>query len=136
MDNFVITKVASIQRCVSRAREEFTNAGDHFDSDYTHQDAAVMNVVRACELAIDLANHVVRVRQAGLPSTSRDAFTLLQDAGLIDEVLEDKMIRMIGFRYVVVHAYQQMDLGIVRSVIRQGLDDVLAFANGMNALEA
>ena len=30
-----------------------------FDTNYTKQDAAVLNVLRACEQAIDLANYLI-----------------------------------------------------------------------------
>jgi len=45
---------------------------------------------------------------------------------VLDDSLAERMARMVGFRNVAVHAYQELDLGIVESVIRDGLDDVLA----------
>lgn len=134
MDDVVASKTASIQRCVKRAREEHLLAGSAFATDFTRQDAAVLNIVRACELAIDLANHIARKRKLGLPASSRDSFELLHAAGLIDETLEDNLIRMVGFRNVVVHAYQQIDWTIVKTVIERGLGDVLSFADAMLAL--
>ncbi len=136
MDNVIATKSASIQRCVKRARDEFQSAGDQFKTDFTHQDAAILNVVRACELAIDLANHVLKKRKLGLPSTSRESFELLHAAGLIDDALEDRLIRMVGFRNVAIHAYQRIDIEIVIRVIQHGLDDVLALADRMIALDS
>jgi hypothetical protein len=46
-----LSKVASIQRAIGRAREEFTAAGPDLPNDLTRQDAAVLNVLRACETA-------------------------------------------------------------------------------------
>lgn len=129
MDDIVAAKVASIQRCVKRAREERAIAGATFAVDFTRQDAAILNVVRACELAIDLANHLVRKHRLGLPGSSRESFGLLSEARLIDKSLEDRLGRMVGFRNIVVHAYQQIDWAIVTDVIERGLDDVLAFAD-------
>ncbi|MDA3947846.1 MAG: hypothetical protein PF508_01360 [Spirochaeta sp.] len=37
-------------------------AGDFFDSDDTRQDAAILKIARSCEQAIDLANHVIRIK--------------------------------------------------------------------------
>jgi uncharacterized protein YutE (UPF0331/DUF86 family) len=136
MDDVIAAKAASIRRCVKRAREEFKSAGDHFKTDFTHQDAAILNVVRACELAIDLANHVAQKRKLGLPATSRESFELLNAAGLIDDVLEDKLIRMVGFGNVAIHAYQRIDIEIVIRVIQHGLDDVLALADRMTTLDS
>ena len=58
MNDIVINKVQSIQRCIDRAREEYRLAGRNFASDFSRQDAAIFNITRACQHAIDLANHV------------------------------------------------------------------------------
>ena len=47
----------------------------------SRQDSILLNLQRCCEAAIDLAMHWVRVRRLGLPQESREAFTLLHDAG-------------------------------------------------------
>ena len=73
MNDVVTNKAASIQRCVKRAREELAAAED-FDSDYTRQDAAILNIARACEQTIDLANHVVRTKKLGVPTDSGESF--------------------------------------------------------------
>ena len=39
--------------------------------------------------------HGVRVRKLGLPQESREAFTLLHDAGLIDEMQMQRMQAML-----------------------------------------
>ena len=55
MSTVHLATAASIQRSVRRARDEFAAAGEAFDGDLTRQDAAVLNVLRACETSIDLA---------------------------------------------------------------------------------
>ncbi len=46
-DEVLAHTAALIERSVSRAREEYAAAGEHFDTDYTRQDAAVLNIQRA-----------------------------------------------------------------------------------------
>ncbi len=70
MNDVVVNKVQSIQRCVLRAREEHRDAGGQFLGDYTRQDAAILNITRACEQAIDLANHLIRSEKLGIPTDS------------------------------------------------------------------
>jgi uncharacterized protein YutE (UPF0331/DUF86 family) len=125
VNDVVLNKIQIVQRCVHRAREERTNAGDTFRSDFSRQDAAVMNIVRACEATIDLANLVVRKRRAGVPNTSADAFRLLVQIGVLEEDLVDRLARMVGFRNIAVHAYRALDMGIVEHVIQAGLEDLL-----------
>lgn len=86
--DIVINKIESIQRCVERAREELA-AADDFEHDYTHQDAAILNVTRSCEQAIDLANHMIRRDKLGIPKDSGDTFDLLANRRLIEDELDN-----------------------------------------------
>ena len=49
MNDVIIAKFDSIQRCIQRAREEYAADPDGFDTNFTRQDAATLNVLRACE---------------------------------------------------------------------------------------
>jgi uncharacterized protein YutE (UPF0331/DUF86 family) len=129
MNDIVINKVQSIQRCVQRAREEMLSAGEGFRHDFTRQDAAILNVTRACEQAIDLANHVIRAEKIGIPTDSAESFELLARAGIIETELSPRLRKMVGFRNTVIHEYQVVDMGIVERVITDGLGDLLAFAD-------
>jgi uncharacterized protein YutE (UPF0331/DUF86 family) len=129
MNDVVINKIQSIQRCVRRAREEYRADSDGFATNYTRQDAALLNVLRACETAIDLANHVVRASKLGIPVSSADSFKLLQAERIIDARLAERMEKMVGFRNTVIHQYTTVDIRIVEAVIVRELDELLEFAD-------
>jgi len=114
-------KAARLERCVARAREERLAAAD-FATDFTHQDAAVLNVLRACELAIAMVHMVVAHERWGLPESAREAVALLHTHGVIDAELADALRRMVGFRNIAVHDYEALDMGIVAAVIDRELD--------------
>jgi len=129
MNDIVINKIQSIQRCVRRAREEYQADRDGFATNYTRQDAALLNVLRACETAIDLANHVIRAHKLGIPVSSADSFKLLRTEQIIDTRLAERLEKMIGFRNTIIHQYTKTDLRIVEAVIVSELDELLAFAD-------
>lgn len=129
MTDIVINKIQSIQRCVERAREEYQGNAAGFERDYTRQDAAMLNVIRACEQAIDLANHVIKTRKMGIPSSSVESFELLENKRVIDKRLTEQLKRMVHFRNVVIHEYQRVDINIVKSVIMSGLNDLVLFGD-------
>jgi uncharacterized protein YutE (UPF0331/DUF86 family) len=128
MTDVGIQKITSLQRCVARAREAHAEAGANFRTSYNLQDAALLNIVRACDTAIDLANMVIRSRKLGVPNESRDAFTTLAREEIITPALSDALKRMVGFRNLAIHQYRELDLAIVDAVIRNSLDDLLSFA--------
>lgn len=129
MNDVLVQKITSLQRCVARARDARARAGEDFDHDFDLQDVAVLNALRACEIGIDLANMLIRQQRLGVPAESRESFAILQREGKIKPDLAKKLQRMVGFRNVAVHQYRELDPDIVLSVIDQDLDDLLFFAN-------
>ncbi len=126
-----LNKAAIIERCVRRARDVYGGVDANLTDDLTCQDSIVLNIQRACEAAVDLAMHLVRVHRLGIPQESRDAFEMLATAGKLDRALADGLKRMVGFRSVAVHDYQNLNLDIVRAILHRDLvdlDDPLAFA--------
>ena len=127
VDDVLLNKSAIIERCVHRAREEYQAAGANFATDYTRQDAAILNLQRACEAALDIANHLTRLHKLGIPQSARSAFQLLEQGGLIPGSLAEAMKNMVGFRNIAVHDYQSLLLPITERIITQHLDEFLAF---------
>lgn len=127
-DDVLVNKAATIERCVARARDEYAKAPATFASDFTRQDAAILNIQRACEAALDMGQHLVRREHLGVPQSARDVFTLLAQAGWIDASLAEAMRRMVGFRNIAVHDYQALQLPITVSVIRDHLTEFEAFS--------
>jgi uncharacterized protein YutE (UPF0331/DUF86 family) len=130
-DDVLLNKAASIERCVARAREEYNADPSGFATNFTRQDAAVLNIQRACEAALDMGNHVIRRDQLGITQSSRDVFTLLERAGHIDPATAQAMRKMVGFRNVAVHEYQALVLPIAINIITLHLDDFFKFSQAL-----
>lgn len=126
VDDVVLNKAAAIERCVARVREEYGD-GAGFDDDVRRQDALVLNLLRACETSIDLAMHVVRVRHLGIPQSARHAFALLAEAGLVEPASSEELQRMVGFRNVAVHRYQDLQMEVVHAIVNEELPSFEAF---------
>lgn len=129
-DDVLLNKAATVERCVARAREEYAASPD-FATDFTRQDAAVLNIQRACEACLDMGQHLIRRDRLGLPQSARDVFALLAQAGWIDTALQDTMQRMVGFRNIAVHDYQKLLLPILLSVVTMHLNDFLRFTTAI-----
>lgn len=135
MSEIVLNKKIDIERCVQQIQTYY--ALDHdlpFEKDYLKQDAIGMNLQRACELSLDIANHLIRTKKLGLPQDSKDSFALLHQAGLITSQQSKALQAMVGFRNILVHNYQKLNLDIMVDVVENHLQDLLDFAN--TALEA
>ena len=128
MDDVLLNKAAIIERCLHRISEEYRGCENELETNYTKQDSIILNLLRACEASIDAAMHLVRINKIGLPQQSRDAFTLLNEKGLLDDELCTRMQAMVGFRNIAVHNYQKVSLPILRSILEGGLVDFQKFS--------
>jgi uncharacterized protein YutE (UPF0331/DUF86 family) len=129
-DDVTINKIATIERCLRRVREEVSGDIARLQNQ-TVQDSVVLNLQRACESAIDLAMHMVAVRRIGVPQDSRDAFALLRSAGVIDSRVESRMKAMVGFRNIAIHEYQRLDIRKVEGIIDHHLGDFDQFCKAI-----
>jgi uncharacterized protein YutE (UPF0331/DUF86 family) len=131
IDDVYLNKSAIIRRCLKRIQEEFRGDPARLEN-FTIQDAIVLNILRTCESAIDLAMHLVAERRLGVPQSSRDAFAILETAGLLSANCSRSMMRMCGFRNIAVHNYQEIEEPILLSILRSNLSDFDSFLDELN----
>lgn len=130
-DDVLINKAATIERCVARAREEYAKDPATFATDFTRQDAAILNIQRACEAALDMGQHLIRREKLGVPQSARDVFALLAQGDWIDPTLADGLKRMVGFRNIAVHDYRALQLPIAVAIIEKHLDEFLQYSQAV-----
>lgn len=130
MNDVLLNKKVSIERCLHQISEYRSRPSViAFENDYLRQDAIAMNLQRACELTIDIANHLVKIKKLGLPQDSKDSFALLNRAGIINTEMMTHLQAMVGFRNILVHQYATLNLAILVTIIEHRLGELLDFAN-------
>lgn len=87
----------------------------------------------AAQAAIDVASYIASDDRLGEPRTNRDLFDLLASSGWIGDDLASVLRDMAGFRSVLVHGYDIVDLGVVEDVVANHLDDLLGFTAAVRA---
>lgn len=87
----------------------------------------------AIQAALDAASHVVSDGRLGEPRTNRELFVLLARAGILPEDLATRLTSMAGFRNVLVHGYDDVDLAIVEDVVEHRLEDLLALVRALRS---
>ena len=131
MNDVLINKISTIKRCLIRISTVYAD-GIEFKQNYTQQDSVLLNLQRACEACIDIANHLNRQHQFGIPQSSRNSFTLLAQNEVISAALADKLKKMVGLRNIAVHDYQELNLDIVVHVITHNLVDFEHFITAIS----
>jgi uncharacterized protein YutE (UPF0331/DUF86 family) len=124
-DDVILAKVNAIQNCLRRIHQTIsTHAGKW---DYDVEDVIVLNLQRAVQATVDIAAHVVSHENYGLIGSLKDLFVSLEKNKVIDDNLSKKMQKMVGFRNIAVHDYQEINVDILRSVVANHLNDFEEF---------
>lgn len=88
---------------------------------------------RAVQATIDVAAHIVADDRLGDAETNHALFYLLARHGWLPAPLVPTMHRMVGFRYLLVHGYDAVDVRIVRQTTERHAKDLLAFVAAIRA---
>ncbi len=124
MERVVFNKIESIERCVKRIGDIYSE--ETFDN-YLYQDALILNIQRACQQSIDLAMYLVSKLGLGIPKKSSEAFDKLVEGDVISKEIGIIMRKMVGFRNVIIHEYQAVDVNIIKYIAVEGKIDFLKF---------
>ena len=125
----VAKKLALIETCVQQLRS--LARPEVIRQDLREERFVEHTLQIAIQAALDVASHVVSDERLGEPETNRELFDLLVKAGKLPAGLASTLRDMVGFRNVIVHGYQDVDLGVVEDVLRNHLDDLLAFVSAL-----
>ena len=127
--DLVAKKLALIETCVQQLRT--LARPEEIRTDIREQRFVEHTLQIAIQSALDVASHIVSDERLGEPETNRDLFDLLVKASKLPEELASSLRDMAGFRNVLVHGYQEVDLGIVQDVLEHHLDDLLRFVSAV-----
>jgi uncharacterized protein YutE (UPF0331/DUF86 family) len=136
MDDVILNKVAVIERCLKRVTDEYKGYEDELTTNFSKQDAIVLNILRACEATVDIAMRVVKMKKLGVPQDSHEAFKILNDAHLLPSDIAERMRAMVGFRNTAVHDYQKLSLPILQTILEKHLDDFRQFSRHMLSIDS
>ncbi len=116
-------RVRSLERAASRLPAEASEMRPATDA----SDAVILHLWQAVQIVIDLAVSACLHWNLGAPASYADAFRRLSNAGIVEEPLAERLARAAGFRNVIAHAYDALDMTRVFGAARKGPADLEAF---------
>ncbi len=125
----VAKRLALVESCLGDLRR--LARPELLDSDVREQRFVEHTLQIAIQAMLDVASHIVSDRRLGEPRTNRELFERLQRDGWITAQLTDSLRNMTGFRNVLVHGYDDVDLAVVRDVLAHHLGDLEAFVSAV-----
>lgn len=127
--DIVKKKLASIESRLSELTR--LSRPEIIDSDLRERRFVEHTLQIAIQAALDVASHIVSDRRLGEPRTNRELFDLLRQDGWIGDDLTGVLRNMAGFRNVLVHGYDDVDLAVLHDVLEQHLGDLTAFVDAV-----
>lgn len=134
MDRVLLNKMSVVDKCLNRVDEEYSDFAS-LKSNFSKQDAIILNIERACQACIDAALHLIKEKKLGLPQTSKEAFHLLEKNKIIAAELSKSMQNMVGFRNIAIHEYQSLNIEILNSIIVKDKEDLRTFIGILSKLD-
>jgi uncharacterized protein YutE (UPF0331/DUF86 family) len=134
MDDVVMRKLDTVNRCLARVMENTPSSLEILLEDYTCQDVIVLNLERAVQACVDIGVHIASLKNDPMPDSMKGAFDTLRRMKIIDAATAESLKGAVGFRNTAVHAYQDINYGIVWSICTKHLDDFRAFARQVMAV--
>lgn len=92
------------------------------------QDLISFRLQEAVEVSLDIAMHIVANLRLGSPETGRDVFADLTVGKVVTLNLAQKMGSAVGFRNLVVHRYDELDMNRLFHDYRDDIKTLYEFA--------
>lgn len=93
------------------------------------QNAVLHLLQTAVEICLDTANHIIADEGWRAPTSNRDTFQVLHEQGLLSDELLQCCQNMAGFRNILVHMYEKVNLADVYGILKKRLGDFDQFAS-------
>lgn len=103
----------------------------HLRKDPILQNAILHLLQTSVEICLDIANHLISDEGWRSPTSNRDTFQVLFERGLFPEALLKRCQNMAGFRNILVHMYEKVDLANVYAILTKHLDDFGRFSSAV-----
>jgi uncharacterized protein YutE (UPF0331/DUF86 family) len=83
--------------------------------------------------ALDLADEIILTNRLGMPQSYREIFDILRRRGFIDRKLADEMARIVFYRNMIAHQYDDLTDDDLYSLFER-LDTILKFVERMKEI--
>lgn len=122
--SIILKKLSNVRHNILRLNSKLCFSLDDFKADFDLQDIVLHNLQLAIQGCIDIGSHIVADEGWGVAGSFSEIIYILQEKGVIDSDLTEKLVSMVGFRNILVHGYEDIELDIVFNILHNCLQDI------------
>lgn len=111
-----------------RLIEEIRSQGyESFSNSFRDIQAAKHALQESIEACLDIGSHIIAEKGFRRAEDYKDIYKILEEEGVIDPVLSEKLQEMAQFRNLLVHKYGKIDTKRVFVIMSEDLKDIQDF---------
>lgn len=122
--NLILAKVSSAKRHLTRVIEKRNITLQGFLQDLDRQESILFNLQTAIQNCVDIAAHIISEKGFGVPGSTNEMFYILEENEYLDKEITEKMVMAVGFRNLMVHEYDTIDLNQVFKIAQRDIQDL------------
>ena len=120
-------KISYIQKHLIAVRSYRVSTINDLEKNSMLHGAVERELYILAQAVIDLAEAMVAFKNLRKPTTMREAFDILQEAGLLPKEFIERFIGIVGFRNALAHDYEELRLEVIIDVLRNKLSEIEEF---------
>ena len=129
--DLIIAKAGSVKRHIDRIKAKSDADMAAFMQDLDRQESIAFNMHLAIQNCMDIAAHIISDEGLGVPGSAVEMFFILQEKGFLSANLADRMVKAVGFRNLLVHEYQKIDLQRLHKAAEKNVDDLIEYLSAV-----
>ena len=126
-------KTSHINHNLRRLKAKQTVSEVEFLANADIRDSVLLNLQQAIQGCIDIGTHIVSDENWGVPGSFSDIFYKLEEHEIIPTSLVESLIKMVGFRNLIVHQYEDIDFKIVYQIYQNRVKDIEDFLDAVQS---
>ncbi|MFH1782752.1 MAG: DUF86 domain-containing protein [Candidatus Omnitrophota bacterium] len=125
--DIVKAKISNIESNLQRLEEKQSITPEQFKESADLQDIILHNLQLSIQGCIDIASHIISDEGWPVPDTLAGLFDILMRHKIIPGELNIRLKRMAGFRNIIIHEYEAIDLDRVHHILQKDIKDIYLF---------
>ena len=125
-EDVVMGKVSNARKRIETVKSLYRDDAPQVE-EWIRLDVTVLNLQRAVEACLDLANHLIAANGWELPRSGSHSISVLVNSKVVPPADLDVLTAMVGFRNIAVHNYTDIDPAVVHGIVSDHLDDIVRF---------
>ena len=123
----ILRKLGELEEYLRQIKEYENVPVEKYEEDWKTQRIIERTLQMMIETCADICAHIISDKNYRIPTSYADTFKVLEENGIINLHLLEKLSKMAKFRNVIVHQYDRVDAEIVVGILRRNIGDFAEF---------